>query len=99
VHAREIEAILDAARPRHGGRVVVFLSPGVGDVAVIAGKRIGGAVQRNRARRVLRAAWKEVGALAPAHDAVLVARTGIRGASTQDLVSDLTELMAGADRA
>jgi len=44
VHSREIREILDTCRPHRADRVVVFLRPGQGRLAVIAGKRIGGAV-------------------------------------------------------
>jgi len=98
VHSREIKGILDTCRPHRGDRVVVFLAPGSGDVAVIAGKRVGGAVQRNRARRVLRAAWTQVAALAAERDAVLVAKETMAGASTQELVGEMTELMSGVER-
>jgi ribonuclease P protein component len=82
------------AEPVHGKRVVLFAAPGSGGFALVAGKKIGGAVQRNRARRVLRAALREV---APrgveGHDVVLVAREAIRGARTQDLIMEMTELL------
>jgi ribonuclease P protein component len=74
----------------------MFLAPGSGGFAAVATRRVGGAVERNRARRILRAAWR---ALAPgvgdAYDVVLVARAGIRGAKTQDLVAEMTELLRG----
>jgi ribonuclease P protein component len=73
--------------------MVLFVAPGSGEFALVAGKKIGGAVQRNRARRVLRAAIREV---APrgveGHDVVLVAREAIRDARTQDLITEMTEL-------
>jgi len=93
VRSREISSILGGERATRGRRVVVFLAPGSGRVAVIASKRIGGAVQRNRARRILRAAWAEVGPLAGAHDAVLVARAAIDGASSRELVDEMTALL------
>jgi len=77
---------------------VIFLAPGSGRAAVIAGKKVGKAVQRNRARRVLRAAWPQVGAIAPGVDAVLIARRGILGAKTQDLVNEMSELVCGVAR-
>lgn len=95
MRAREIKRVLDAGRPSHGQRVVVFLAPGPGRVAVIAGKKVGKAVQRNRARRVLRAAWPQVSPPRPESDAVLIARAGILGARTQDLVSEMNELLGG----
>ena len=73
---------------------MLFVAPGAGELALVAGKRVGGAVQRNRARRVLRAAVHEV---APhgveGHDVVLVAREAMRDAGTQDLVVEMIELL------
>lgn len=77
----------------HGKRVVVFLAPGTGEISFVVGRRIGGAVERNRARRVLRAAWRELPLRRNAYDAVLVAREAIRGARTQDLTADMTDLL------
>ena len=94
MRSRGVRRVLEGGRPTHGRRVVVFLAPGSGDVAVVAGRKVGGAVQRNRARRVLRAAWPSVAHLVePDRDAVLVARAAIVGAKTQDLVSEMTELL------
>ena len=77
-----------------GERVILLVAPGSGGYALVAGKKVGGAVQRNRARRILRAALREI---APrgmdGHDIVLVAREGIRGARTQDLIEEMTELL------
>lgn len=77
--------------------MVLFVAPGSGSVAFVAGRRIGGAVARNRARRVLRAAWHQ---LAPrvreGYDIALVARAAIRGAKTQDLVAEMDELFTRA---
>lgn len=89
-----VQRVYRDGRPVHGQRMVLFLAPGSGGFALVAGKKIGGAVQRNRARRVLRAALREV---APRgieeHDVVLVAREAIRGARTQDLITEMTELL------
>jgi ribonuclease P protein component len=98
VRSREIKQILDAGRSVRGRRVIVFLAPGSDRVAVVAGKRVGGAVQRNRARRVLKAAWRQVAEAAQGRDAVLVAREPIVGAKSQDLVGEMTELLSGGER-
>jgi len=93
VRSREVRSVLDRAKRLHGDRVIVCVAPGSGASAVIAARRIGNAVTRNRARRILRAAWRQV---APRHDdrdVVLVAREAIRGATTQDLVAEMTELL------
>lgn len=99
VRTAGIQRVFRDGRPVHGKRVVLFLAPGSGEFALVAGKKIGGAVQRNRARRVLRAALREV---APRgmeeHDIVLVAREGIRGARTQDLIKEMTELLGRGEK-
>jgi ribonuclease P protein component len=72
----------------------VLLAPGSGDLAVVAPRRIGGAVRRNRARRILREAWKLVSPqVTDVSDAVLIAREGIGGAKTQDLVAEMNDLL------
>ena len=92
----DVRRVLEDGRPLHGNRVVVFLAPGAGVAGFIAGRKVGNAVERNRARRILRAAWLEVArGIGNGYDAVLVARTAIRGAKTQDLVAEMTELLRG----
>jgi ribonuclease P protein component len=77
-----------------GERVVVHLAPGSGEVAVVAGRKVGGAVMRNRARRVVRAALREAApAGLGAHDAVIVARSAIRGASALEVAAELRRLL------
>jgi ribonuclease P protein component len=77
--------------------VVVFVAPGSGTVAYVAGRRVGDAVGRNRARRILRAAWRE---LAPeirdGYDIALVARGTIRGARAHELVPEVEGLLSRA---
>jgi ribonuclease P protein component len=94
VRTTAIQRVFRDAEPVHGRRMVLFVAPGSGEFALVAGRKIGGAVQRNRARRVLRAAIREV---APrgveGHDVVLVAREAIRDARTQDLITEMTELL------
>lgn len=77
--------------------MVVFVAPGSGTVAFVAGRRVGGAVLRNRARRILRAAWRE---LAPrirdGYDVAMVARGAIRGAGTHELIPEVEGLLSRA---
>lgn len=61
---------------------------------MVASRRVGGAVERNRARRILREAWREVAPMVgDGNDVVIVAREAIRGAKTRDLVAEMTELL------
>ena len=77
--------------------MVVFVAPGSGAVAFVAGRRVGGAVLRNRARRILRAAWRELASgVRDGFDVVLVARQAIRGARSHELVAEVDGLLARA---
>ena len=93
----EVSRTLADGRPYHGARMVVFVAPGRGSVGFVAGRRVGGAVARNRARRILRAAWRQLGSrVQGGKDYALVARVSIRGAKTQDLVVEMEELLRRA---
>ena len=95
MQASQVRRVFDVGRPLHAKRVVLFLAPGSQHAAVVASRRVGGAVQRNRARRILREAWRQVApTAADGNDVVLVAREAIRGANTQDLVAEMTELLS-----
>jgi ribonuclease P protein component len=54
-------------------------------------------VARNRARRIMRAAWQELAPRVRAgFDLAWVARGAVRGAKTQDLVAEMDELLTRA---
>ena len=83
--------------------MILYVAPHAGptDAAFVASRRVGGAVARNRARRIMRAAWRELRSAVQADlDAVFVARESIQGAKTQDLEPEMRELLqrAGAIR-
>lgn len=55
-------------------------------VGITATKKVGGAVQRNRAKRLIRAAWREVEQEAPSGwDYIFVARGRTTGAKMQQV--------------
>ncbi len=94
MRSREVERVFAQGRSFAGKRMVLWVAPGAGGAAFVAARRICGAVERNRARRILRTAWREVTAtIREGFDVVLVARQGIRGARMQDLVTEMTELI------
>jgi ribonuclease P protein component len=94
VRSHDVRRLLGSAIRLHGDRVVVFLAPGTGRVAFVAGRKVGGAVERNRARRIMRAAWLAVAPdVGDERDAVVVARAAIGGAKTQDLVAEMKQLL------
>lgn len=64
---------------------------GPGRVTAVASRRVGNAVVRNRAKRVLRAAAAEVG-VAAGVDVALVARHGTAGATSVEVAEELRTL-------
>ena len=78
------------ARPHDGRQRPPDGGPGL-RLGLTASKKVGNAVARNRARRRLRAAAREVLAVhgAPGHDLVLIARAGTLTRVYADLLADL----------
>ncbi|QBI20001.1 ribonuclease P protein component [Egibacter rhizosphaerae] len=94
----EVRAVL-ARRQRRTGRYMVVHGHDRGDSAppratVVAGRRVGRAVDRNRAKRRLRAGLREVG-VEPGHDVVVVARPRAVTAPFKGLCSELAALLPG----
>ena len=97
---RDIDAVL-AARRRRGGAVAVLhahrppANPGdTARVAVVASRKVGSAVRRNRAKRLLREAARRTPWLGGI-DAVLIARAGC-AESTASHVADEVVALASA---
>lgn len=67
-----------------------------GRVAFIAGKRLGPAVTRNRAKRVMREAARRAGAPWPGGDVVLMARRDTGSSSPEQLDSALAKIITRA---
>jgi ribonuclease P protein component len=92
--------VVRAGRRQGGSRVRLFVSNGsepASDqgvrVAFVAGRRVGGAVTRNRAKRWLREAWRSLDVRAEGSvDVVVMALPGIAGG---DLASVRAELADG----
>lgn len=95
----DISAVLRGRRQRAGRSMIVHVaerSDGDGDrarVAVIASRRVGGAVQRNRAKRRLRELIRHL-PLRREVDLVLVARRQCVDAPFAELGAELEELCA-----
>lgn len=89
---RAIGAVLRGRRKRAGQRLVVHVLERDDDLparlAVVASRRVGGAVQRNRAKRLLREAAR-TRAWSPGLDVVLVAREACAHSVLAEVVREL----------
>ena len=76
----EFERVYREGRSHASRYLVVYAFPRPGEdgeprLGVSVGRKLGGAVERNRVKRMLREAfWAGAGGLAPGHDFVIVAR-------------------------
>ena len=91
-----ISGVVRSGRRRAVGTIALHVAPNDrGDVrvAVVASRRIGDAVRRNRAKRLIREAVRAT-SWEPGHDAVVVARPAIVGVGMQRVASDLADAAA-----
>jgi len=66
-------------------------------VGMMASRSVGGAVERNRARRLMREAWRIYAAhIVPGWDALLIARTAITQVKMQEVAVALESLLRRA---
>jgi ribonuclease P protein component len=70
--------------------------PQAGRVVFVAGRKIGGAVLRNRCKRVLRASCRRVGGPWPGFDVALIARTATAHAPAPEVDAAVTRIVPRA---
>lgn len=92
---RDVAAVLRGRRQRAGRLLVVHARSRDDDdpcrLTVVASRRIGNAVTRNRAKRLLREAARQV-SWAPGVDVVLVARASAAQRRTAEVTAELEHL-------
>lgn len=98
--SRRIVAVLRGRHQRAGHLLGVHAATdrdeGAPRVAVVASRRVGDAVTRNRAKRLLREASRRV-AWRPGTDIVLVARATCAESTLSDVERELTRLVTELD--
>lgn len=94
-YPRDIAAVLRGRRQRAGRLAVVYVREaeheGPARIAVVASRKVGGAVARNRAKRLLREAARHL-IWEPGYDVVLVARAACATSVMQDVHAEVSDL-------
>jgi ribonuclease P protein component len=97
---RDIARVVRSPQQRSGRLLVVHASRRAdarpARIAVIASRRVGGAVQRNRAKRLLREAVRHL-PLRGGTDVVLIARAGCARSRLDAVLAELTHLASELD--
>ena len=86
----EFKHVYDKGSRVHGRYSTIFVLPnshGVGRLGIAATKKLGGAVQRNRAKRLIREIFRR-NKIATGHDVVVVPRRELLEASLTAIESD-----------
>lgn len=98
--SREIAAVLRSHNQRGGEHVVLHARPASPDnaprVAVVASRKVGSAVARNRAKRIIREAARRLG-WKRGTDIVIVARRECACSTAQDVLAELAVLGQALD--
>ncbi|MCX6087901.1 MAG: ribonuclease P protein component [Caldiserica bacterium] len=95
LRGKEFEEAFKSSKKYFGHYIVLFISDSLGNkVGFVTSKKVGGAVQRNRARRIMREAFLKVEPFLPADKSyILVARNSINGKKMQDVLNDFIRML------
>ena len=94
----EFRSILRQGGRLIGERVVLYARPSGmrARAGFVCGRAVGNAVDRNRAKRLLREAWRALAEAAVRFDVVFVARPEIRGAELREVQEDMERVLRSA---
>jgi ribonuclease P protein component len=89
----EFQRVFDAGRRAHGRYLTVIAAPAPGTetrLGIVASKKLGGAVVRNRAKRLIRQVFRTSVGPSTASDLVIIPKTALLDAPAAELMIDFT---------
>ena len=88
---REFQRVFDAGRRAHGRYLTIIAAPSPGAdsrLGIVASKKLGGAVVRNRAKRLIREVFRTQKSPDRASDLVIIPKTAALQVQAAEVISD-----------
>ena len=92
----EFQRVFDAGRRAHGRYLTIIAAPASGPdsrIGIVASKKLGGAVVRNRAKRLIREVFRAQACPGRPSDLVIIPKASALQAQTAEVVTDYCTLL------